>query len=258
MPWPASRHPSRGHRPAISSHGWIADRTAARIPEMLGPGSIDRDTRLVLTNAVYFKGAWDQRFEASKTHDASFAAADGSTATVAMMQHSASFGYTRGYDYAVLELLYEGRGLAMDVFLPDLQDGLPALEGRLTEEALRRDWTALRVQEVMAEIPRFTMDWGSDLTGDLAALGMREAFGPSADFSLMSELTGRITKVAHKAFIEVNEQGTEAAAATGVLRALSAARPPPVFCADHPFLFLIRDVKRGTILFMGRLVQPPG
>jgi len=235
---------------------WVADHTAGRIKDVVGPGTINRETKLVLTNAIYFKGEWDQCFKKSQTRDALFTAADGSKVTVAMMNQTASFGYTRGYDYAVLELLYEGKGLAMDVFLPDLQNGLPAFESQLTEEGLRRDWMALEVQKVAVQLPRFSVTWGSDLRGDLAALGMRAAFDPSANFSSMSDLPLQISRLAHKALVEVNEQGTEAAAATSGTFLWSSAKPPRVFCADRPFLFIIRDLKRSTILFMGRLSQP--
>jgi len=241
-------------------NGWVEERTQNKIRELLKKGVIDRATRLVLTNAIYFKADWAERFKKSDTRDGDFTLLDGKTVRVPLMYRKAKrVGYADTEKLQALSLPYAGEELSMIVLLPRRKDGLPALEKRLSAEALKKIIARVRrKREVRVYLPRFKMTTSFSLKKVLVSLGMREAFSTSADFSGM---TGKrdlfITAVVHKAFVDVNEEGTEAAAATGVAVGLTAMpMEPTVFRADHPFLFLITHNKTGAILFMGRCVNP--
>jgi len=239
---------------------WVERETEQKIKDLIPPGVLDPMTRLVLTNGIYFKGDWASQFKKNATHDAPFHGTPGSPIQVPMMTQQHRFRYGERQDLQILELPYAGKGLSMVVLLPRREDGLPELERALTAAGLA-DWTrGLREQEVVVFLPRFKLISQFRVDAALHALGMVDAFSPGkADFAGMD---GRprwlyIGAVLHKAFVDVNEEGTEAAAATGVVVAASAARmQPPTFRADHPFLFLIRDNQTGSILFMGRVVDP--
>ena len=246
---------------------WVEDQTQKKIQNLLPRGVVRPDTRLVLTNAIYFKGDWSSPFEKRRTQDAPFTVQDGSKVQVPMMAQTDRFGYTATPDLQVLEMPYAGRGLSMLVVLPRKPDGLPAVEASLTARTLA-GW--LRIQrwcKVHVFVPRFTMTSMFSLAKVLRALGMTDAFSPQlADFSGMTGKTAAeyglyISAVIHKAFVEVNEKGTEAAAATAVVMAPGSAmpvKPPPIptFRADRPFLFVIRHNRTGSILFMGRVANP--
>ncbi len=244
-------------------NNWVSEKTNRRIPDLLPPGFITPLTRLVLTNAIYFKGDWAAAFDRDGTNESDrFRLPNGQTTTVAMMNRTGSYRYVDGGAFQALVLPYRGNDLAMVVLLPQAADGLPALEQALTGEKLEEWLNKAIAREVQVSLPRFKLALRLDsLAQDLQALGMRLAFTESADFSGMTKQTQLcIDAVAHKAFVEVNEEGTEAAAATGVgMRTTSiAAEParPVVFRADRPFLFLIRDNRSGAALFMGRLMNP--
>ena len=243
---------------------WVEQQTNNKIQNLIAPGMLTPLTRLVLTNAIYFKGTWQHPFEKAATQDGEFHLSASQTATVPLM-HRAGSGY-RYYDggtFQELELPYDG-DLAMVVLLPKTTDALPALEQQFTPTAAH-DWIEKLepVEKVILTFPRFTMTQQFELSRTLASMGMPQAFTPAADFSGM---TGKpefsISAAIHKAFIDVDEHGTEAAAATAIgMRAaamrMSPPEPPPiVFRADHPFLFMIRDTKTGAILFMGRVEDP--
>lgn len=242
---------------------WVAGKTNGRIPDLLPPGFITPMTRLVLTNAIYFKGDWAAAFDRDGTNENDrFRLPGGGTTTVAMMNRTGRYGHFDGGTFQALVMPYRGEALSMVVLLPNAVDGLPALEQSLTGEKLQEWLNKAIAREVRVGFPRFKLTLRLDgLTNDLQALGMKLAFTESADFSAM---TGRtqlyIDAVAHKAFVEVNEEGTEAAAATGVgMRTTSIAVEPPqpvVFRADHPFLFIIRDNRSDAVLFMGRVMNP--
>jgi serpin B len=189
--------------------------------------------------------------------DAPFQVSADEKVTVPLMEQTARFPYVDADTFQALELPYAGNDLSMVVLLPKKADGLAALEQRLTEANVR-DWLAkLRPDEVRVALPRFKVESGFELAETLKAMGMRQAFTGAADFSGMDGRGGLfISAVIHKAYADVNEEGTEAAAATAVLLTRAAVRLGPVFRADHPFVFLIRDTRSGSVLFLGRVVNP--
>ncbi len=239
---------------------WVEDKTKDKIKELIKPGMVDSMTRLVLTNAIYFKGKWASEFKPERTQDAPFTLLDGQKVNAAMMNQTAQFGYMETDALQVLEMPYVNEELSMAILLPKKIDGVRRLEKELTLDNVSGWLTGLRKREVRVFLPRFKMTSEFELAKVLASMGMPDAFSSKADFSGM---TGNrdlfISAVVHKAYVDVNEEGTEAAAATGVVMKLtSVAPPPPVFRADHPFVFLIRDNHTGSILFMGRLANPTG
>jgi serpin B len=243
-----------GARLAINE--WAEKQTSGRIQGLIPEGGIDTATALVLANAVYFKGTWESRFREDSTRRAVFHGAMGDT-DVDMMSQRSSFGYFENDDLSMLAMPYTGERLSMLVVLPreGLLGGLDRVEGGLTSELLDSWVVGMREQEVSVELPKFEITWGTtDLATDLIALGMNDAFR-NADFSGM---TGNrdlfISGVFHKAFVAVDEAGSEAAAATAVVMKRTAMPSGPEFRADRPFMFLIRDDVTGAILFMGRVV----
>lgn len=245
-------------------NGWVAQQTNARIDELLPAGSVDPQTRLVLVNAAYFLGAWKHGFSADVTRDVWFYGSSGRSA-VRMMNQMQRHEYARVDGVQVLQMRYRGDELAMMLVLPDARDGLGALEASLDDARLERWVTALRELRVSVYLPRFEIaNARLPLTETLPEMGMPLAFDSHrADFSGMVAAENRtpglyLSDVFHEAFVKVDEEGTEAAAATAAVmreRSLGASRPV-VFRADHPFLFFIRDVSSGTILFMGRVEAP--
>jgi serpin B len=234
---------------------WVAQQTQQMIKELLQKGQLDPADVLVLTNAIYFKGDWVTRFDPQRTQDAPFQISATDQVVVPMMQQFGRFAFAAADELDLLELPYAGERLSMVLLLPKKVDGLAALEQSLSKENLDQWLGQLRQQPVRVGLPRFTLGSRFDLTRTLAAMGMPDAFSGAADFSGM---TGRqdlfIGLVVHEAKVEVNEEGTEAAAATAVK--MKRGAPPASFTADHPFLFLIRDKQTGTILFMGRVANP--
>jgi serpin B len=225
---------------------------------LIPAGVLNSLTRLVLTNAVYFKGDWAAQFDPQSTKDAPFHVSADDTIDVPMMFQKDEFRYAELDAIQILELPYVGDDFSMLVLLPQDMDGLSALEAKLTPGNLDRWLSALRPRKVDVYLPKFKMTSQFSLNGVLQDMGMSDAFdSDKADFSGM---TGHkqlyITAVVHKAFVDVNEEGTEAAAATGVVMATKSVQVTPTFRADHPFVFLIRDNQSGSILFMGRLLNP--
>ncbi len=242
-------------------NGWVEDQTNKRITDLIPPGVLTGDTRLVLVNAIYFKGTWATEFKKADTSTQPFFS--GGQKLDARLMFNA-FGRGAGARYGevdgvqVLELPYKGGEVTMLVVLPRQRDGLPALEKKLDAAKLEQLIGALRPTEVDVWLPRFKVTQSFSLGGTLAALGMPLAFTEAADFSGMTGSKGLfISAVLHKAFVEVNEEGTEAAAATAVVMTRESVAPPkPEFRADHPFLFALRDTRSGSVLFLGRLVDP--
>lgn len=240
-------------------NAWVARATRDKIEDLIPQGLLTPLTRLVLTNAIYFKGDWAEQFEPGATREAPFTVLDGTQARTKLMHQVSEFGYRETADAQVLSLPYEGGALSMVVVLPRKPDGLPALESKLSAATLA-GWTqGLRSRKVSVFLPRMKIESAFSLSDTLSAMGMGDAFaGGRADFSGMDgtrELY--IQGVVHKAFVEIDEEGTEAAAATGVAMGVrSVAAPPPEFRADHPFLFFIRHEATGSVLFLGRMARP--
>jgi serine protease inhibitor len=254
-----------GAEPAINK--WAEERTAGRVKDLLPPGSLANSV-LVLTNAVYFKGEWRARFKASDTAEEPFRLRGGKQVPVKMMHQTTALRLDQmdrdgPAEAQVLQLPYKGGDLSMVIVLPKSADGLAEVERSLTAEKLDR---ALRIpfdRNVRVSLPRFTIKGGSvRLKDPLSGMGLGRAFGQGADFSGLFGKPGDvfIGDVIHQAFVEVNEEGSEAAAATAVEMAKGSdpGRPaePVEFKADHPFLFLVRDNRTGAILFLGRLSNP--
>ncbi len=238
---------------------WVENKTEDKIKELIRKGDLSVLTRLVLVNAIYFKGNWANQFKVERTQPKDFRLLDGGVKQVPMMHQKGNFGYREFDNCKVLELPYEGEQLSMFIILPNNPGELPMLENNLSIENLKSWLSPLPIKEVMVYLPKFKITWGTfELNEPLKDLGIKDAFTSRADFSGMN---GRknlfISKVLHKAFIDVNEEGTEAAAATAVIVNFKGGLPKlSIFNADHPFLFLIRDNTTGSILFLGRVVDP--
>jgi serpin B len=238
---------------------WVEKQTKDRIKDLIPRGAVDRLTVLVLTNAIYFKGDWASKFKEENTEHADFHINEYKTVEVPMMYQKGKFAYTEGEDTQTLVLPYKGDELSMLIVLPKKIGLLSSFESELTAKNLKFEQGRLREREVRVYLPKFKMTCGVlELKHILKDMGMKDAFSlPPADFSGMTGVKDLfISKVLHKAFVEVNEEGTEAAAATAVVMAKGGPRPAPVFRADRPFVFMIRDNRSGSILFMGRIVNP--
>jgi len=238
---------------------WVSEQTEDRIKDLIPQGAVDALTRLVLTNAIYFNAAWAKPFQAKLTADGAFHLLDGSEVSVPLMRQTSGFGYAEGEGYQAVELPYDGWELAMVVLLPRAGE-FERFESALDAGRVEQIIGSLEYQQVRLTMPRFEFESGFSLKEALAAMGMAEAFSEQADFSGM---TGRrelfISEVVHQAFVSVDEAGTEAAAATAVMMAPTSAVEEPVeMTADRPFVFLIRDLETGAILFVGRMVEPRG
>ncbi len=243
---------------------WVAEQTEQRIKDLLPPRSVDNQTRLVIVNAIYFLADWAHPFDASRTQPHDFYADGVAARPVPMMSQTSRFAYAHEGDAALIELPYKDNRTAMYIVLPDARDGLRTVEGKL--EATLRALQPKAVPSMVAlSLPRFTIDppQAVDLAKPLQALGIVDAFAADkADFSGIAQPRTPadkifISAVFHKAFVKVDDKGTEAAAATAVAMPRGGPPPKPVsFVADHPFLFLIVDKPSGLILFIGRVTDP--
>jgi serpin B len=239
-------------------NSWVEDETQDKIKDLIPAGALDPMTRLVLANAIYFKAAWQNQFEKDNTEDASFTLLDGSQVDVPTMHQSEGMNYAAGDGWQAVELTYEGGRQSMLILLP--------AEGQF--EAFEASLNAVQVEEILngmtwasvdLSLPKFSFESSFELDGLLAEMGMPSAFSPGqADFSGMTaEQELYISAILHKAFVDVNEEGTEAAAATAVMvRVTSLPIDPVQMQVDHPFIFMIRDSETGSILFTGRVVNP--
>jgi serpin B len=241
---------------------WVSAQTQGLIPELFSPGSLTSSTRLVLADAIYFKGNWASAFNAQYTMPAPFIASSTQTVQAPLMQQTANFGYMTGQGFSMLELPYAGGQLAMDVLLPSDVDGLPALVSAFSAASFS-SWVAqLQSTKVQVTLPKFSLQSSFNLNQTLIALGMTLAFDPTqADFSGMDgQHDLYIGLVVHQANVEVDESGSVAAAATGVAvlagDAVSSNPPQVTFNANHPFLIVLRDLSTGTLLFLGQLTNP--
>ena len=241
----------------IAINNWVSEHTEGRIEDLVPPGMISEITRIVLTNAIYFNAAWQHQFQETATHDGTFQLLSGGEVTVPMMQQTKSFRYTDGDGFQAVELPYDGGELSMVVLLPRAGE-FQAFESSLDAHQVEAIMDSLESSLVMLSMPRFEFESSYSLSLILKAMGMPVAFSADADFSGM---TGRrdlsISEVLHKAFVSVDEAGTEAAAGTAVIMPPGMGEETPVVMTlDCPFLFLIRDIETGTILFIGRVVDP--
>lgn len=241
-------------------NNWVAQQTNGKITNLFPEGTISDFTRLVLADAVYFKAAWTSPFEPGETADAPFTLASGSQVTASTMHQTGEFDYMRNDGFQVLQLPYADGRMAMDIVLPT-QTGLAGLGSNQLPDDINAWLAGLSPQRVAISLPKFQMTTQFNLIPALQALGMADAFANGADFSGITDaLRLKINTVVQKAYISVDEAGTEAAAATGIgmvpAAVVAEPNPPVIFNADHPFLFLIRDTQSGTVLFMGQVEEP--
>ncbi len=232
-------------------NGWVSDKTRQKIPKLFDPPLLP-NTRLVIANAIYFNGTWSMPFDEKNTRDDKFIVSPGEDVTVPFMNKDSFYNHTMTDELQIIELPYEGNGASMLILLPERIDGMESLEEQLTAENLEKWRSEMTKSRLFLQIPKFTLETEYNLVKDLMSLGIKDAFGP-ADFTGISSESLFIDRAVHKAFVDVNEKGTEAAAATGVGMFQSM---PPTFRADHPFVFFIQDDETGNILFMGKVVDP--
>ena len=245
-------------RARLNINAWVSDQTEEKIQDLIPRGALNMETRLVLANAIYFNAAWARPFEEMQTTEQPFTLLDGGEVSTSLMNHTESFRYASGTGWQAVELPYEGHQMSMVVLLPE-REGFTDFEAGLDEEQLQIILDKMSYESVDLYLPKFTTESEFALSKTLRAMGMLDAFSMAADFSGMTDTDELfISEVLHKAFVDVDEEGTEAAAATAVImeaKAMPAIEEPVVMRVDHPFIFLIRD-QSGTILFMGRVLDP--
>lgn len=246
---------SEGARLTIND--WVDVQTEGKIPELLAQGSVNPDTRLVLTNTVYFNASWNERFEPKATQDGSFARLDGSTVTVPIMTGPVSERWAEGPGWQATEILYDGEEIAFLAILPEA-GSFEQFEAALDGDKLGQIAGAVSDgYRVTVKLPRFEFRSKRSLAPRLASMGMPTAFSDAADFSGMNGSGGLLIQdVIHEGFVKVNEAGTEAAAATAVSMGVTSAPEERTFDATRPFLFVIQDRETGAALFIGRVVDP--
>jgi serpin B len=239
----------------VTINDWVSEETEQKIKDLLPAGSITPQTVLVLANAIYFNAAWSYPFDEGLTHDGLFYLLDGGQVTVPMMEETKYLGYGEGEGYQAVELSYVGGQLSMVILLPDagrFEDFASTLDAERVASVLKE----ISPQEIHLTMPKFTYESGFSLKETLAAMGMPAAFA-GADFSGMDGSRDLfIDGVFHKAFISVDEVGTEAAAATAVVAPTAAPARPKEVTVDRPFVFVIRDIETEAILFLGQAVNP--
>jgi serpin B len=247
-------------------NAWVEKKTEKRITELIPGGALDKDTRLVLVNAVYFLADWQRPFDKARTQPDDFSVSASNKVRAQMMRQEASFNFAESGGAKLLELPYKGGEMSMLLALPNEADGIGKLEQSLTPEKLA-EWTkALKNEHVSVALPKFEVNpaKSTKLDDALKKLGMKLAFdNKKADFTAMAKPPNPaeqlvVSHVFHKAFVKVDEKGTEAAAASAVAMSVkgAAAKPAAEFKADHPFVYFIRDNKSGLVLFMGRVADP--
>jgi serpin B len=246
-----------GARKAIND--WVSDETRDKIKDLIPQGVLDAMTRLVLANAIYFKAGWLNPFEETATGAAPFHLLDGSVVEIPMMHQSESYGYFIGDGYRAIELPYRNGDTSMLIILPD-EGRFQTIEAQLSSEMITDLIGGETFGPVNLSLPKFTYDSDFSLNEALIGLGMTDAFDPDrADFSGMDGARDLfIGEVLHKAYVAVDEKGTEAAAATAVIMELTSAPmgEPITFTVDRPFVYMIRDQQTGSILFLGRVMDP--
>lgn len=242
-------------------NSWVSEKTVEKIPELIPSGTLSALTKMVLVNAIYFKGDWKTPFNKKTTTTEKFYTLDGDSSKTKLMFKSEKFPYKEELGLQIVEMPYTDENISMVVLLPNKKDGIKDLENALTTENLEKWTSGLTLKKVNLHFPKFKLESGFLLGKTLAKMGMGSAFSPnSADFSKMDGKKNNlyIGDVIHKTFIAVDEEGTEAAGATAVVMRAYASKPEPTpnFKADHPFIYLIMDRKTNTILFLGRFSEP--
>jgi serpin B len=243
-------------------NSWVADQTNAKIQNLIAPGVLSRDTRLVLTNAIYFKAAWAEQFRKGSTKKEKFHVSAAEDVDVETMKRTGFFSLAELAGFRLLVIPYEKNQASLLVLLPDRVDALATVEKSITAEKLASWVEKSKSVRVALSLPKFKNTSSLDLNNALSALGIKKAFmAGQANFTGIANVADEplyIGLVIHKAFVDVNEEGTEAAAATAAVMVGAGritAEPVP-FVADHPFVYIIRDNRTGNILFMGRLADP--
>jgi serpin B len=240
----------------ITINEWVSEQTEGKIKDLIPQGAINAFTKLVLTNAIYFNAAWLNQFKKEMTKDDVFHLLDGSSVTVPTMKQTSTFGYIKGNEYQAVELPYDGNQLSMVILLPD-KGQLDSFERKLDTAFVDTIINGLTYNSVYLTMPQFEFKSEFSLTKTLDAMGMPIAFSGGADFSGMNGTRDlSISDIVHQAFVSVDENGTEAAAATAVVMTTGMPAEPVQITVDHPFIFLIRDIQTGSILFVGRVVNP--
>lgn len=241
-------------------NAWVRKKTEGKIEKILE--KLTSNSACVLLNAVYFKGNWASQFKKERTRDAFFKVSYEKKVQVPFMYQKNDFKLLEKFNFNAASIPYQGGNMSMVILLPHEVDGLIKLERLLTPERLNEwlsDLDKQSVRKMVLQIPKYKLETKYDLIPSFKNLGMNDAFeGGVADFRGMGWPKGDlwIAQIKHKAFVEVNEEGTEAAAATAVEMVTKSASRDPRFCADHPFIFIIRDNQTGSILFMGRMIDP--
>jgi serpin B len=244
---------------------WVADQTNQTIKDLLPESAITKQTIMILVNAIYFKGLWVEPFLAKNTQNKPFHVSNSVQRSMSMMYIQDKFNIAELTDMKakILEIPYQGKDVSMVILLPDIDssmDGehvLAKWEAKLDMNMLTSMMSKMSKRKVRITLPKFKLTQEMSLKKALKDMGIMDAFGDAADFGNMAKESLAVSEVAHKAFIDVNEEGTEAAAATGVVTHLKSYEYPVKFTADHPFIFLIREKSSNSILFMGRLMIPP-
>lgn len=237
---------------------WVEEQTKEKIKELIPEKILKPSTRLVLTNAIYFKGSWAHKFDTKKTLEIPFKTTSGRKIQVPTMMTQNDLNYTENNMFQILELPYSGNKLSMVILLPKENQKLEQLEKILTANTIETWLGDLRKEKIDLFLPKFKIAYNLNLNDALKSLGMKDAFDETANFSGMTGYHDLyISRVLHKAFVDVNEEGTEAAAATAVIMEFkSMPSKSLIFKADHPFIFLIRDISTGNIVFIGRIMNP--
>lgn len=255
------RSDPEGQRSHINA--WVADKTAGRIKDLLPQGAITQDTRLVLANAIYFLGKWATAFDAKRTRDADFWTSRANAVKVPTMHRTGMYATAELPSAKAVALPYQGGKLAMWLVVPNAKDGLATVEKELNAETLKKLAGSFTPNEIALAVPRFEVapPMALSLVPGLKTLGMKAAFSAKADFTGIANPKSEpglfVSDVFHKAFVKVDESGTEAAAATAVVMATRGVpAPTPAFLVDRPFLFLLVDTRANLVLFMGRVVNP--
>lgn len=250
-----TRNPESARR---SINAWVEKQSRGKFKDLIGEGVLTSQTRLVLTNAIYFHGLWTSQFTKENTRSATFTLLRNEKITVPMMQQTAAFNYLESGDFKALELPYKGSALSLVIFLPTRYDGLEKLEESLTAENVDKWLNQMTKKEIYVELPKFKMRSKKDLSKALKSMGLSDLFSaPPAD---LSGIDGKqdlfVSALLHEAAVDVNEKGTEAAAATAGTISTTSISQSAEFKADHPFVFLIRQIKPNNIIFLGRLINP--